>query len=128
MITYAQVKKVMFNPPPEPFVIIFNDLGLSISEHPGCINDKNPFEKLVKKGSFCISATSIQSNYIAFVLGKHSKSAFPPEVMELFFNIDPEFQVQYGKIRGKGINGCIYVIHKQDRNFDLQTVYQNIYS
>jgi len=118
----------MFNPPPEPFVIIFNDLGVWISQHPNCINDKNPFEKLTRKGSFCISATSIQSNYIAFVLGKHNKSKFPAEVMELFFNIDPEFKMQYGKIKGEEIDGCIYLIHQENKNFNLQEVYQKIYA
>ena len=128
MITYAQVKKAMINPPPEPLVTIFNDLGICISQHPKCINDKNPFEKLAKKDTFCISATSIQSKYIAVVLGKHSKSTFPPEVMELFFNVDSKFEMQYGKIKGKEIDGCIYLIHQENENYDLQEVYQKIYA
>jgi len=128
MITYAQVKKAMINPPPEPLVSIFNDLGVWISQHPYCINDKNPFEKLAQKGSFCISATSIQSNYIAFVLGKHNVSEFPVEVMNLFYDIDPKFAMQYGKIKGKEIDGCIYLIHQGDTKYDLQEVYQKIYA
>lgn len=128
MITYAQVKKAMFNPPPEPFVDIFNELGLVISQHPSCVNDKNPFEQLKTIGKFCISATSIQSNYIAFVLGKHIDSHFPTEVMEIFFNIDSAFKIQYGKIKGNEIDGCIYLIHTQNKEFDLQEAYQSIYA
>ena len=128
MITYAQVKKAMFNPPPRPFVDIFNEIGTLISEHPSCVNDKNPFEKLSQSGSFCISATSIQSQYIAFVLGKHCSSQFPEEIMQLFFNIDPDFQIQYSKIKGKDIDGCIYLIHQEAEVFDLQEIYSNIYA
>lgn len=128
MITYAQVKKAMFNPPPEPFVIIFNEIGLSISQHPLCIADKNPFNKLKGSDSFCISATSIQSNYIAFVLGKACESEFPADIMQLFFNIDTDFKVQYGKIKGEEIDGCIYLIHQQEEKFDLQKAYRSIYA
>ncbi len=128
MITYAQVKEAMFNPPPKPFVDIFNELGTAISKHRSCINDKNPFEKLNKTGSFCISATSIQSQYIAFVLGKHCNSNFPEDIMQLFFNIHADFQIQYAKIRGKDIDGCIYLIHQDDDGFDLEEVYASIYA
>ena len=128
MIPYAQVQEAMFNPPPKPFVDIFNELGSIISRHPECINDKNPFEKLHRPGSFCISATSIQTQYIAFVLGKHRDSHFPQDIMHLFFDIDPEFQMQYAKIRGQDIDGCIYLIHQEAEGFDLEEVYTSIYA
>ncbi|HHS95606.1 MAG TPA: hypothetical protein ENJ45_03375, partial [Phaeodactylibacter sp.] len=74
MITYEMVKRAMVNPPREALVDLYNELGSYIMSHKDCINDKNPFDKLVRKNSFCISATSIQSKYIAFVLGKHRDS------------------------------------------------------
>ena len=127
MITYEQVKKAMNNPPTEDMVHLYNDLGDYISEHPLCVNDDNPFSKLNTSGNFCISATSIQSKYIAFVLGKHMDSQFPEDVIRTFFNIDSVYKVQFGQIKGKEIDGCICLIHQEHSNFDLQKVYDHIY-
>ncbi|MEM9824209.1 MAG: hypothetical protein AAF985_24200 [Bacteroidota bacterium] len=127
MITYEQVKKAMNNPPTEDMVHMYNDLGDYISEHPLCVNDDNPFSKLNPSGNFCISATSIQSKYIAFVLGKHMDSQFPEDVIHTFFNIDNCYKVQFGQIKGKEIDGCICLIHQERSNFDLQKVYDHIY-
>ncbi len=128
MITYEMVKRAMINPPKEVLVDLYNELGGYITEHKNCINDENPFRYLGKKNSFCISATSIQTNYIAFVLGKHVRSAFPEEVIRKFFNISTDFKVQFGNISGKQIDGCICLIHMQDAPYDLQLVYDKIYA
>mgnify|MGYP000014265855 CR=1 FL=1 len=128
MITYEMVKRAMVNPPTEELVDLYNELGDYIGEHPLCINDDNPFKKLGKVGSFCISATSIQSRYIAFVLGKHVKSIFPEEVISQFFNIENSYKVQFGHITGKQIDGCICLIHKENNNYDLQMIYDKIYA
>jgi len=127
MITYDQVKEAMINPPTEDLVYLYNDLGAYINDHPLCVLDDNPFELLNASGNFCVSATSIQSDYIAFVLGKHTDSDFPSEVIELFFNIDSDFNIQFGQIKGKRINGCICLVHQKDKEYDLQEVYENIY-
>lgn len=128
MITYEMVKRAMTNPPVEALVDLYNDLGAYITNHNLCINDENPFRKLGKKDSFCISATSIQTNYIAFVLGKHVKSVFPEDVIAMFFNIPPEYKVQFGNITGKQINGCICLIHMEENMYDLQNIYDKIYA
>ncbi len=127
MITYEQVKKAMNNPPSEHMVHLYNDLGDYINEHPLCVNDENPFNKLDPSGNFCISATSIQSKYIAFVLGKHMDSKFPEDVISTFFNIDNSYKVQFGQIKGKEIDGCICLIHQSSTSFNLQKVYDHIY-
>ena len=128
MITYTQVKKAMLNPPTEDLVHLFNILDHDISHHSLCINDDNPYDRLIEKNSFCISATSIQSKYIAFVLSKQVGSEFPPEVMKDLFDTDPAYTLQYSTIKGNKIDGCICLIHKEDKNFDIREVYQNIYS
>ena len=127
MITYEQVRKAMTNPPTEDLVHLYNDLGEAINAHPLCVTDENPFKQLDKSGNFCISATSIQSNYIAFVLGKHTASVFPEDIISLFFNVNNRYKVQFGEIKGKKINGCICMIHQEVNNYDLQEVYDNIY-
>ena len=127
MITYEQVKKAMINPPCEELVHLYNDLGKEISLHPKCINEDNPFRKLNETGTFCISATSIQSRYIAFVLGKHINSEFPQDIISKFFNVDSDYRVQFGQIRGKNIDGCICLVHKEEEKFDLQRIYDHIY-
>ena len=128
MITYQQVQKAMLNPPPEDLIDLFNELNNRISRHDHFIDDDNPFNKLKKSGTFCMSATSIQSDYIAFVLGKHTDSQFPSEVLQLFFNIDPDYRMQFSPIEGKEINGCICVIHFRDEEFNLKEVYEHIYT
>jgi len=127
MISYDQVMKVMANPPTEALIEMYNSISEIITNHPDCINEKNPFRKLTRSGTFCISATSIQSDYIAFVLGKNVENEFPAEVLNHFFNIDNAFRVQYGKIHGNQIDGCICLIHQQSEEYDLQEVYNYIY-
>ncbi|MFT4668252.1 MAG: hypothetical protein ACI8YQ_004972 [Polaribacter sp.] len=128
MITYEMVKRAMVNPPQKDLVDLYNELGAYVTEHNHCINDDNPFQKLDKIGSFCISATSIQSSYIAFVLGKHSDSIFPEDVINKFFNIPSDYNVQFGNITGKQIDGCICLIHLEDKPYDLQMIYDKIYN
>lgn len=128
MITYEMVKRAMVNPPQEALVDLYNDLGAYITNHQDCINDENPFRKLGKIGSFCISATSIQTSYIAFVLGKHTKTVFPEDVISQFFNIPSDYKVQFGNITGKQINGCICLIHLEEAPYDLQAIYDKIYA
>jgi len=127
MITYDQVKEAMINPPTADLVYLFNDIGAYLNNHPLCVLDEHPFEILDQSGNFCISATSIQSEYIAFVLGKHIKSSFPVEVIEQFFNVDNDFNLQFSKIKGRRIDGCICIIHQLNKEYDLQEVYENIY-
>ncbi len=127
MISYDQVMKVMDNPPSEALIEMYNSMSEIITNHPDCINDKNPFRKLSRPGTFCISATSIQSKYIAFVLGKNIDNEFPSEVINHFFNIDNSFRVQYGNIKGGQVDGCICIIHQEDKTYDLQEVYNYIY-
>jgi hypothetical protein len=127
MISYDQVMKVMDNPPTEALIEMYNSISEIIMNHTDCINEKNPFRKLSRPGTFCISATSIQSKYIAFVLGKNVDNEFPTEVINYFFNIDNNFQVQYGKIQGNQIDGCICLIHQEAKEYDLQEVYNFIY-
>ncbi len=127
MISYEQVISVLSPPPTEDIIDLYNRLDLLISKHPKCVNDKNPFSKLQEGDTFCISATSIQSRYIAFVLGKSTSTVFPHEVINLFFDIDSDYRVQFGKISGEQIDGCICLIHQEDSNYSLQTVYDEIY-
>lgn len=128
MITYEQVQLAMTNPPTKELIDVFNDLSNQISDHPDCVNDDHPFDKLYEQGRFCLSATSIQPDYIAFVLGKHVENTFPENVIANFFNIDPIYKLQFGKIKGKEIDGCICVIHSSEKVYDLKEVYENIYS
>ena len=127
MISYEQVKSAVKPAPNEDLVSLYNELDQKVTKHTFCINEINPFGKIYKKDHFCISATSIQSNYIAFVLGKHSKSNFPSDMMQIFFGIDSLYSLQYGEIEGKQIDGCIIVIHKDNDKLDLQKVYDHIY-
>ncbi len=127
MISYDQVMKVMDNPPTEALIEMYNTISEAIMNHPDCVNDKNPFRKLSRPGTFCISATSIQSKYIAFVLGKNVKNEIPPEVITHFFNIDSSFRVQYGKIQGSQVDGCICLVHQENEEYILQDVYNFIY-
>ena len=128
MISYEQVKMAMIDPPPRDLIDLYNDLGRAITAHPLCVNDDNPFSRLFDNGKFCISATSIQPAYVAIVLGKHIDSIIPEDISSLFFNIDPIYRLQYGKIEGKDINGCIYLIHYGEEVYDLKQVYEQIYS
>lgn len=127
MISYDQVMQAMDNPPSESLIEIYNKLSEALTNHPDCINDKNPFRRLSKPGTFCISATSIQSRYVAFVLGKNVINEFPSDIINQFFNIDHAFRVQYGKIKGNQIDGCICLIHQEETEYDLQKVYNYIY-
>lgn len=127
MISYDQVMQVMDNPPAEALIEIYNSISETIMNHPNCINDKNPFRKLSRTGTFCISATSIQSKYIAFVLGKNVENEIPQEIINHFFNIDNAYRVQYGKIHGNQIDGCICLIHQESKEYDLKEVYNYIY-
>ncbi len=127
MISYDQVIQVMENPPTEALIGVYNTISEFIMNHPNCVNDKNPFRKLSSPGTFCISATSIQSKYIAFVLGKNVGNEIPSDIINHFFNIDNTFQVQYGKIHGNQIDGCICLIHQEGNEFDLKEVYNFIY-
>ena len=128
MVTYNQVKCAINPPPPEKMVDLFNDLNEYITTHPECINDDNPFERLIEQKHFCISATSIQSQYIAFVLGKHCRADFPEDIIHFFFDISSDFKLQFGSIPGNQIDGCICLIHQEDYDFDLQQVYYDIYN
>ena len=128
IITYEQVKLAMLHPPPEELVNLFNEISLAINEHALCISEEQPFNKLCKPNSFCISATSIQSDYIAFVLGKHISSRFPDEIIQQFFDIDVHYKVQFGLIKGRQIDGCICLIHSGKKEYDLKQVYMHIYS
>ena len=48
MISYDQVIKVMDNPPSEALIELYNSMSDIITNHPDCINDKNPFRKLLR--------------------------------------------------------------------------------
>ena len=87
MISYEKVQRVLKNPPTVDMVELYNEMDRCISTHPMCVNEEEPLQYLKEPGKFCISATSIQSKYIAFVLGKNVKSSFPEDVIQLFFNI-----------------------------------------
>lgn len=127
MVSYERIQEAVYPTPPKHLIQLFNDLESKISAHPLCVNDMDPFSKLSKKGSFCLSATSIQSDYIAFVLGKYHKSHFPEDILQMIFNIPTTYQLQFQEISGKRINGCICVIHQRSNDMDLQKVYDYIY-
>ncbi|MEL6924712.1 MAG: hypothetical protein AAFO94_11760 [Bacteroidota bacterium] len=128
MIKYSQVKCAINPPPSEALIDLFNDINSYITGHPDCVNDDNPFERLIENKHFCISATSIQSQYIAFVLGKHCQADFPEEVIRTFFDIGSEYKLQFGNIPGNQIDGCICLIHQEDGDFNLKEVYYDIYN
>ena len=128
MITYEQVESSMINPPPRAIIDVYNELGQAILKHPLCIKEQCAYKEKFAMGKFCICATSIQPDYIAFVLGKHIDSKFPDDIISLFFNVDNEFRVQFGNIKGKNVDGCICLIHQMPKNFDLQLIYEHIYA
>ncbi len=128
MITYEQLQTILPEPPTRELLSLYNEIDNSISEHPKCVNDDNPFDKLNNFGNFCVSATSIQSKYIAFVLGKKAATEFPYEIIKLFFNIDSDYSLQFGEIKGTDIDGCICLVHQERRNYNLQEVYDHIYA
>lgn len=127
MISYDQVKSVVSPAPNEELVGLYNEIDAMMTAHSNCINEINPFSKLYQKDHFCVSATSIQTNYIAFVLGKHHDSLFPGTLMTNLFNVESKFLMQYGEIPGRQINGCIVVFHKEPKKLDLQKIYDHIY-
>jgi hypothetical protein len=127
MITYEMVTRAMVKPPTEDLVDLYNELYDYIAGHPGCINDKNPTQKLGISGTFYVSATDIQSNYIAFVLGKRADSAFPTDVIAKFFNMPTNYKMQFAGVTGRELDGCICLIHMEERDYDLQEVYDDIY-
>jgi predicted PolB exonuclease-like 3'-5' exonuclease len=128
MISYKQVESSMINPPSREIIDIYNYLGESILDHPQCIKEQCSYKEKFAKGKFCICATSIQPSYIAFILGKHIDTVFPEEVIQMFFNVDNHYTVQFESIEGKNVNGCICVIHSCEQKFNLKTVYDNIFS
>jgi len=134
MISYQKVTRVLQNPPPEDLVDLYNELDYKISQHDLCVDEEEPLKYLYETrlngaliGKFCVSATSIQSKYIAFVLGKHVDAEFPGDIIQMFFNVENCYNMQFGKIKGKKIDGCICLLHQEDKNFDLQRVYDSIY-
>ncbi len=128
MISYKQVESSMINPPPREIIDIYNYLGELILDHPMCIKEQTSYKEKFALGKFCICATSIQPDYIAFVLGKHVDTIFPEEIISLFFNVDNAFSVQFENIEGKNVDGCICLIHACDHKFNLKAVYDNIFS
>lgn len=127
MMAYERISASVNPAPSRELIDLFNHLEIEISSHPKCINDLDPFTKLNNDGSFCLSATSIQSHYIAFVLGKYHESSFPPEVLQLIFNIPPKYKLQFKEIQGHRINGCICAIQLGTEKLDLVEVYNHIY-
>lgn len=125
MITYEQVQLSMPHPPPKELVNLYNELGDKLIDHPSFVRSRH---ELYIKDSFCICATSIQSKYVAFVLGKYAYSDFPEEIVQLFFNIHSQYRVQFGNIDGSRVDGCICVIHSEGKTYNLQQVYEHIYS
>ncbi|MBT8219705.1 MAG: hypothetical protein KJP00_07770 [Bacteroidia bacterium] len=126
-LTYEQIKTVI-DPPPSPKLLsIFNDLEKKIAQHPSCVTEEYPFEHLANIGNFCITASSIQSKYIALILGKHVETSFPTDVMQQIFNIDPSVKLQFAKIKGLEYDGCISCVHEENGFFDLQKIYDMIY-
>jgi hypothetical protein len=126
MITYEMVKRAMVYPPTEDLVDLYNELGAYITSHKSCVQDEKPFEKL-NENNFCISATSIQSKYITFILGKKAQINLPEEIVATFFNISSEYKLQFGQITGKDINGCMFLIHQEEKDFNIQLIYNKIY-
>jgi len=134
MISYQKVTRVLQNPPPEDLVDLYNEIDYKICSHDSCVDEDEPLKHLYETdpkgqllGKFCVSATSIQSKYVAFVLGKHVDAEFPGDIIQLFFNVENCYKMQFGKIKGKKIDGCICLIHQESTNFDLQRVYDSIY-
>ena len=128
MISYKQVESSMINPPPREIIDIYNYLGENILDHPLCIKEQTSYKEKFALGKFCICATSIQPKYIAFVLGKHVDTVFPPEIIQLFFDVDNKYTVQFECIAGKNVDGCICLIHSCHCKFNLKEVYDNIFS
>ena len=127
MISYDKVKSSVRPAPRQELVELYNELDRHLSNHPNCINEVNPFSRLYKENHFCISATSIQSNYIAFVLGKHHNSIFPTDIMIQLFNVESNYTMQFAEIPGKHIDGAIFVYHRENEELDLQKIYDHIY-
>lgn len=126
-LTYQQIKSVVSPAPSENLVNIFNQLEYNIADHPNCITEEFPFKHLSTNGNFCITASSIQSKYVAIILGKHVDTTFPPEIIQMFFNVDPTIKLQFAKIKGLEYDGCITCFHEEKGFFDLQRIYDLIY-
>ncbi len=125
MISYQHIKSMMQVPPPEALVDLYNAIGSQLVKHHQYVSQRS---ELVLPQHFHICGASIQSHYIAYVLGKLACSNFPPEVIHIFFDIDANYKVQFGEIGGERIDACICVIHQENTPFDLQAVYKHIYS
>lgn len=128
MITYQRVSNLLPNPPSERLIELYNEIDEKIINHSLCVEADAPLKHLYEIGNFCVSAASIQSKYVAFVLGKHVDTVFPEEIIQLFFNVENCYKMQFGKIKGKRIDGCICLIHQENKNFDLQKIYDSIYN
>ena len=126
-LTYNQIKSVIDPPPSEHLVDIFHNLENTICSYDGCVTEEFPFKYLEHQGNFCITASSIQSKYVAIILGKHVNTTFPPEVIQLFFNVNPRIKLQFAKIKGIEYDGCIICLHEEPGFFDLQKIYDLIY-
>lgn len=126
-LTYNQIKSVIDPPPSKSLVDIFHDLEKAIADHPNCVVEEFPFAHLEKAGNFCITASSIQSKYVAIVLGKHVKTDFPVDIIQQFFNVDSKIKLQFARIRGVEYDGCIACLHEEPGFFDLQKIYDLIY-
>ena len=126
-LTYNQIKSVIDPPPSKDLVEIFHDLENTIASYNECVTEEHPFQYLDQIGNFCVTASSIQSKYVAMVLGKHVKTEFPAEVIQLFFNVDPQIKLQFARIKGVEYDGCIVCLHQEQGFFDLQKIYDVIY-
>jgi len=126
-LTYEQIKSTIETPPSEELIDIFIDLETRVQQYEQCVTEAFPFKHLETIGNFCITASSIQSKYVAMVLGKHVESEFPTEVIQMFFNVPPQIKLQFAKIKGKEYDGCIVCLHQEKGFFDLQKVYDMIY-
>lgn len=126
-LTYNQIKATISPPPSKNLVDIFNDLELFIENHNNCVKEEFPFAHLKQPGNFCITASSIQSKYVAIVLGKHVDTQFPADIIQQFFNVDTHIKLQFAKIKGIQYDGCIACLHEEKGFFDLQKIYDLIY-
>ncbi len=126
-LTYNQIKSVLDPPPSENLVNIFQNLEESVSNFSECVTEEFPFQHLETPGNFCITASSIQSKYVAMTLGKHVDTDFPAEVIQMFFNVDPNYKLQFANITGIEYDGCIVCLHQEPGFFDLQKIYDVIY-
>ena len=126
-LTYNQIKSVIDPPPSKDLVDIFHKLEDQIATFEGCVTEEHPFKYLDTVGNFCVTASSIQSKYVAMVLGKHVKTEFPAEVIQMFFNVDPQIKLQFARIKGIEYDGCILCLHQEQGFFDLQKIYDVIY-